>query len=239
MGSMKEEMEKVVNNKKQVAGLVLRLPTIKKVETVAKQEVIDRAVADIRQYLADIPGHMIELASRIQKIQKASPEERIVRSSELKALEDEVAAHLNADNEALRNAAKKAYEMAMFPVLADISVAELLAHKPGKAFLPVPDVDNGRRFLPGGVMLVESNGRVAKAVKASGGFQKIMEEIIKEEVFMPIYVLAFRNLNKPDKMSDEKFRLARILHAILRRGVAEAQARQEKEVVKERLENLS
>ncbi len=230
--SIKEAMEKVGDkvqqvvhntNIKQAASLILRVPTIKKVEATAEQqEIIDKAVADVRQYLADIPGHMTELVFRIRKIQKASPEEQMVRSSELKALEVEIAAHLNADQELLRNAAKKAYDIANIRILANISVIELSANKPGKIFLAIPNLDS-RRFLPGGILLAESDGKVVKAIAAVGGFQKILEEIIESKVFVPVWALASGYLNKPANMADDKFRLVRILHAILRRGIAEAQ----------------
>ncbi|MCX6813343.1 MAG: hypothetical protein NTV77_02605 [Candidatus Azambacteria bacterium] len=221
-----DKIQKVVNNKdiKQAASLILRVPPIKKVgATAEKQEIIDKAVADVRQYLADIPGHMDELVSRIRKIQEASPEERVVRFSELKALEAEVAAHLNVDNEVLRSAAKKAHEIANMRALANISVAEISANKQGKTFLVISDLDNGRKFLPGGVLLAESDGKAVRTVKAVGGFQKIMEEIIESRVFIPVWALNSRYFDKPANMAEEKFRLARILHAILRQGIAEAQ----------------
>jgi len=199
----------------------VRIPTIRSIKETT-------AVAEKRQYIGDIGPHMAGLVVRIRGIQTASPEERAIRSQELKALEDEVFVHLNADNELLRNAAKKAYDIAMISASADISVNGLFAKKPGKVFLNVPDMDNGKEFLRGGVLLAESDGKVVRAFKTSinSGFQKIMEEVIESKVFVPIWAISSGHFNKPANMSDEKFRLAWILHAVLRRGLAAEFARQ-------------
>jgi len=308
----KAEEEKVnrVNNTKQAVGLTLRVPTIKKVETTTNQEVIDKAVADIRQYLADIPDHMTGLVSRIRKIQGASPEERAIRSSELKALEDEVLAHLNSEEELLRDAAVRAYAEAMVSTLppdkrlvaeaikgnsrlpgllelkilertsteaknavtvkvygepykvngkrdfamqlsknlsagaahaakaaheyyhgqinslkelATISVTELLARKPGLFFLTVSDKKEDEKFFPGGALLAESDGMSIKIAQVVGHFHRVLEEIRDVAAFVPISSLNSARLELSKRLSEDAFRRMRILHAVLRRGIAEAQ----------------
>ena len=247
---------------KAAKGLILRIPTIKKVETTAeKQEVIDRAVQEVRNYLTVIPSHMGDLVNRIYGIRGASPEERAVRADEFKELETEVLAHLNSTEEFLRDAAHQAYAMAMISTAppnkwlvievieggefsrlpgltelkmlepadveventvtikiygkifrvngrwefanklaeaitavaarvakkeasdikeeikrlkeaATMTVTDLLAEKPGRVFTIVPDVRSDDRFLIGGALLVESDGKNVKVLQAAGNFQR-------------------------------------------------------------------
>jgi len=103
---------------------------------------------------------------------------------------------------------------------ATISVPEMLVRKSGKFFISVPDDKNGDRFLPGGVLLGESDGRAIKVFKAIGHFQRIMGEIAETGTFVPVESLGQERLNLAKRLSDEKFKLARILHAVLRRGLA-------------------
>jgi len=103
---------------KQVNNMILRVPTIHKVETTAtKQEAIDKAVEEARRYIADIPNHMAGLVARIRGIKSASVEEQAIRSKELKDLENEVLEHLNFGEGLLANAARQAYAMAMVKTL--------------------------------------------------------------------------------------------------------------------------
>ncbi len=236
---MKEKMEraqevKEVNDKaksKQIANMILRVPVIRKIETTAaKQEIIDKAVAEARQYIADIPNHMESLVSRIRKIRAASPEEQAIRSGELKALEDEVLAHLNSGEELLANAARRAHDLAVdstLSFLANISVAEMLTRKPGRVFMNISDTRDGKRFLPGGRLLVESDGKVVKVVEAYGNFQRIITEIAEAKTFVLVETLSRERFGDSGRIPEEKFRLCRILHAVLRRGVAEAQKEEE------------
>jgi len=312
-----EEVKKAgKETKPKTANLVLRVPAICKIETVAGQEVVDKAVTEARQYIADIPNHMEGLVSRIRKIRAALPEEQAIRSKELRVLEDEVLAHLNSGEELLVNAAQQAYALAMvstlppdkrvvmdtikgngnsrlpgllglkvlelvavgnanaksavtvkvygetykvggsrdfatklagnlsagaaqaakaahefyhgevaaFKAQATISDVELLAKKPGQVSIPVPDVKDGEKFLPGGVLLVESDGRNIKVLKACGHFQRIMTEIAEAGAFVPIESLSRDRLELTKRLSEDAFRRVRILHAVLRRGIAEAQA---------------
>ncbi len=291
----------------------VRIPTIRSIkETVA--------VAEKRQYIADIPAHIGALVNRIRLIQMASPEERAIRSKELKDLEDEVLAHLNSDDELLKSAARQAYAMAMvstlppdkrlvaetisnsnrssrLPGLLEIkileqvtdteaktnggtvtikvygdtykvggswdfaaklaenlsiraanaakaahefyhgevgalkaqttisvadSVAETQDRKSGRFFLSISDAKSGDRFLPGGALLAESNGEEIKVLQARGHFRRIMTEIAEAKAFVSVDSLN-RERFEGGGLSDEKFRLCRILHAVLRRGIAEAQ----------------
>ena len=311
MSAMKEAFEKADSKVQKVvknANLFLRVPTIKKVETIAvEQKVIDKAVANARQYLADIPDHMTGLVARIRGIRSASPEERAICSSELKNLEDEVMVHLDSEDELLGGAARQAYALAMVSTLppdkrvvmetikgnsnshlpgllglkilepvgdaknvftvkvygdtykvggsrdfatklaenlsagaahaakaahefyhgeveglkaqATVSVAEMMARKYGCFFLDVPDLKDGGRFLPGGALLAESDGRVIRVLQACGHFQKIILEIAESGVFVPINSLNQKWLELEKRPSEEKLRLARILHAVLRRGI--------------------
>lgn len=112
-----------------------------------------------------------------------------------------------------------------------ISVAELLAEKPGRPFLTVSDVRNGDRFLPGGALLAESDGRVVKVSRAIGHFRRIMTEIAEAQVFISVESLSRERFESGGGLSDERFRLCQILHTVLRRGIAEAQAGAQKETV--------
>ena len=299
MGTLQDELKK---NGKKVENVVnnplnLRIPTIKKVEVTAEQDAIDKAVAGARQYIADIPGHMAGLVSRIQAIQGTSSEERAIRSKELKDLEEEVLAHLGAEDKLLGEAARQAYVMATIATLlpdeqailaaidgnsrlpgllalgvlsgaddkkntnivkvfgkiyavnsnkateivhkirkvvgeaygnkiaeikakATISVAELLAGKSGRVFINAPDEKINDRFLPGGVLLVQSDGKVIRVVEFLGHFQQLMPEITEAGTFFPVDSLNRERLELAKRLSDDKFRKARILHAVLRRGVA-------------------
>lgn len=278
----------------------VRIPTINKVkETVA--------VAEKRQYIVDIPYHIRGLVNRIRHIQMASLEEQAICSSELKALEDEVLAHLNSGDELLKSAACQAYAIAMVETLppnkrlvmetiksngnrlpgllglkilepvgdaknvftvkiygdtykvggsrdfaaklaenlsagvahaakiayefyhseveglkaqATISVAELLVKKPGRVFMTVSDVKDGSRFLPGGALLAESDGRTVEVVKTVGHFARIMSEIAEAGMFVSIESLSHERPELAKRLPEDAFRRVRIFHAILRRGIA-------------------
>ena len=310
----KKEFKEVKVVEKAAKGLTLRIPTIKKVETTAeKQEVIDKAVQDVRNYLTVIPSHMGDLVSRARGIRGASKEERAVRADELKELEAEVLAHLNSEEELLRDAARQAYAMAMastappnkrlvvevieggefsrlpglleFRMLepvtdestkgamtikvygktyrvngrrewanklaevitaaatraaerarewykeeisgleeaATITLADLLAEKPGRVFVTVSDVKNGVQFMPGGALLIESDGTKVKTLEARGHFQRVLSEIAEAGSTIPVSSLSKEKLYLGKSLPEDVFRHCQILHAILRRGVAEAQ----------------
>lgn len=281
----------------------VRIPTINKVKETA-------AVAEKRQYIVDIPDHIRGLVNRIRHIQMASLEEQAICSSELKALEDEVLAHLNSGDELLKSAACQAYATAMVETLpadkrlvvetikgnsnsrlpgllslkilepagdaknvftvkvygdtykvggsrdfatklaenlsagaahaakiayefyhseveglkaqATISVAELLVKKPGRVFMTVSDVKDGSRFLPGGALLAESDGRTVEVVKTVGHFARIMSEIAEAGMFVSIESLSHERPELAKRLPEDAFRRVRILHAVLRRGIAEA-----------------
>ncbi|MFH1284531.1 MAG: hypothetical protein ABIH78_03005 [Candidatus Peregrinibacteria bacterium] len=224
MDSMKEALENagVLKTKaKQVSPAPndVRIPTIRSIKETT-------AVAEKRQYITDIPNHMTGLVFRIRGIRGASAEERAIRSKELKALEDEVLTHLNSEEELLANAARRAHDLAMdstLLLLANVSVAEMLTRKPGRVFMNVSDTRDGERFLPGGRLLMESNGKAVKVVEAYGNFQRIMTEIAKARVFIPIESLSHERLELAKRLPEDAFRRARILHTVLRRGIAEAQ----------------
>ncbi len=103
---------------------------------------------------------------------------------------------------------------------ATISIVELLARKPGKFFLNVPDLKDGEKFLPGGALLAESDGKMIHTSKAVGHFSRIMEEIRKAVVFISVDSLSQERLNLVKRLPEDTFRRIRILHAILRRGLA-------------------
>jgi len=278
----------------------VRIPTINKVKETA-------AVAEKRQYIVDIPYHIRGLVNRIRHIQMASLEEQAICSSELKALEDEVLAHLNSGDELLKSAACQAYAIAMVETLppnkrlvmetiksngnrlpgllglkilepvgdaknvftvkiygdtykvggsrdfaaklaenlsagvahaakiayefyhseveglkaqATISVAELLVKKPGRVFMTVSDVKDGSRFLPGGALLAESDGRTVEVVKTVGHFARIMSEIAEAGMFVSIESLSHERPELAKRLPEDAFRRVRIFHAILRRGIA-------------------
>jgi len=272
----------------------------------------------VRQYLADISGHMMDMVRRVREIWSATIEEFLIRSDELRNLEDEVLAHLNANEGPLLTAACQAYAMAMVSTMppnkkaveetikgggksrlpglirmgilepakegpgyeivvrvyggafkvnggnrefslkiakglsmgaeraaktayknfqeeaeelksrAVISVSELLARKSGPFYMSVSDGKNGERFLPGGVLLGDSDGRAIKIIQAIGHFQKIMNEIAEAGTFISVDSLNHDRLELAKRLPDDKFRQARILHAILRRGVAEAKGKEAK-----------
>ena len=302
MGTLEEGLRK---NGKKISEIVnnplnLRIPLIKKVEETAEQKDIDRAVVNARQYVADIPGHMRYLVARIQAIQATSSEERAIREKELRELEEEVLAHLDA-NGITGEAARQAYVMAIIATLrsdepailagingdshlpgllklgalsemvddrkvattvkvfgktyavnggaameianklrklvgeaygnkieaikakATISVADLLAGKSGRAFINAPDGKDGDRFLPGGVLLVQSDGKVVRVLEFLGHFQKIMAEIFEAKTFLMVKSLNESHLILGDKDPKSIRKHLKILHAVLRRGIIEAQ----------------
>jgi len=102
---------------------------------------------------------------------------------------------------------------------ATISVVELLARKPGKLFLAVPDMKDEKKFLPGGALLAESDGKTVQAIQAVGHFSKIIGEIIKAVTFVSIDSLNQERLNLVKRLPEDMFRRIRILHAVFRRGL--------------------
>lgn len=109
---VKTNYPSVIKGKVQI--LNLRIPMIRRVETTAeKREVLDKAVAEVRQYIAAIPDHMSDLVARVETINGVSHEERAIRANEFKELESEVLTHLNSEEEILRSAARWAYAKAL------------------------------------------------------------------------------------------------------------------------------
>lgn len=299
MKTLQEGLEKNGNKIGKIVNspLNLRIPTIKKVEVTAEQKVIDEVVVAARQYIAEISEHMAGLVSRVNAILVASSEERAIRARELKELEEEILAHLGAEDKLLGEAAKQAYVMAVTATLrsderailavingdahlpgllkigalsemvddrkvattvkvfgktyavnggraqeiagklrklvgeaygnkieaikakATISVAELLAGKSGHAFINAPDGKDGDRFLPGGVLLVQSDGKTVRVLEFLGHFQKIMAEIFEEKTFLLVKSLSEEHLFLGEKMPENTRRHVKILHSILRRGI--------------------
>lgn len=129
--------------------------------------------------------------------------------------------------DALKEALKKAMEKEVEKIRAKAKTTkeELIAGKPGLTLVNVPDEKEGKRFLGGGVLLVESNSKAVRPVEFLGHFQKIMTEIYEADVFISAASLRFDQLNLPE-LSPEKIRLCRIFHSILRRGLAAEFARQ-------------
>lgn len=116
-------------------------------------------------------------------------------------------------------------EVAAFKTKATVSVAEMRERIPGRFFLDVPDLkEDGGKFLPGGALLAESDGRMIKVVQACGHFQRIITEIAEAGAFVPIESLSRERLELTKRLSEDAFRRVRILHAVLRRGIVEAQA---------------
>lgn len=312
MDSMRGAIENagVLKKKEKQVSLApnVCIPVIRKVKETT-------AVSEKRQYIADIPAHMSDLVSQVRHIQMASLEEQAIRSSELKALEDEVLAHLSSGEELLANAARQAYALAMVSTLpldkrivmqtiksngnsrlpglfdlkiliepvgdakknsitvkiyndtykvngsrdfaiklvrdlsagaaraakaahefyhgevaalkvqATISIAELKSRKSGRIFLDVSDLKEGTRFLPGGSLLAESDGKVIKVIQASGHFRHVMAEMAEAGTFVPIESLGQERVELAKRLPEDAFRRVRILHAVLRRGIAEARAK--------------
>lgn len=301
---------------KKPAVVNITVTKIKKVQVTAKREELDRVAEDVRQYLAGIHEHMMNLISRIREISAATLEEWMIRSDELKKLEDEVLSHLNADAGPLLTAARQAYARAMVETLpadkravleaikgggkpsrlpglvgigvlapakgqepkydivvkvygesykvvggrefalkiaetlsdkagkaakaahdnyhgaaaelkaqATITVVQLLGRRPGQVAIDAPDAEipdgkGGKKFLPGGVVLVESDGEFVKVVRSVGHFSRIMEEIAKAETFISVASLSQERVVLTKRLPEDAFRRIRILHAVIRRGLA-------------------
>ncbi len=127
------------------------------------------------------------------------------------------------------HAAKAAHEfyhgeVAALKTQTTISIAEMLARKSGCFFLDVSDVRDGNRFLSGGALLAESDGKTIKILQARGHFKRTMTEIAEAEIFVFVESLN-RERFEGGGLSDEIFRLCWILHAVLRRGITEAQTK--------------
>lgn len=98
----------------------------------------------------------------------------------------------------------------------------------GRFAITVPDDKSGEKVLLGGILLVESDGKSVKILQAAGHFQRFMEEIRDANTFVSVSSLSEDRLPFiPDK---ELFQRVRILHAVLRRGLEEA----EKEAAREK-----
>ena len=104
-----------------------------------------------------------------------------------------------------------------------MTVADLLAGKPGRVFMTVPGVKNSDRFLPGGDLLAESDGTKVKVPEARGNFQRVMSEIAETGCTIPVSSLGEEKLDLGKRLPEDVFRHCLILHTVLRRGVAEAQ----------------
>lgn len=224
---MKDAMERANQKKaKREEGKIIHVPVIREIKPAGEKEVIAKDVAEARQYIAAIPNHMLELVSRIREIQAASLEEKAIRAKELKELDDEVNSHLNADTELLANAARRAHDVAMdstLPLLANITIAEMLAKKPGRIFLNIPDVKDGEKIHRGGRLLAASNGKTIGVIEAYGGFFRIMTEIVKARALVPIESLNEEQFAGDERLPDWKLRLCRIFHSVLRRGIDQTQ----------------
>ncbi|MDO8743428.1 MAG: hypothetical protein Q7J30_02680 [Candidatus Azambacteria bacterium] len=323
MGTLQDELKK---NGKKVENIInsplnLRIPTIKKVEVTADQEAIDKAVASARQYIADIFAHMTGLVTRLRVIESVSVEERAIRAKELEELEEEILAHLGAEDKLLGEAARQAYVMATIATLpsdeqailsaigggnshlpgllkigafsevvdgkknanivkvfgktytvnggragevanklrkligeaygkkieaikakATISIDELFNNKPGLVFVnipdefvPVPNSKDGKKFLGGGALLVKSDGKVVRVAEFVGHLYSLMTKIAAAKVFMPIWKIEDRFVEKPSGMDEEMFYLYKKFHNFLRRGTAKVRevrqaARNEKHI---------
>jgi len=298
MDNMKDAIEGAGKLKAKKPAAVktidISVPKIKQVRPTAKREEINRVAEDVRKYLAEIPSHMMDLVGRIRDIFAASLEEWLIRSDELRKLEDEVLSHLNADPGPLLTAARQAYALAMVSTLpadkkgvaetikgggksrlpglirvgvleptkepkydivvkvygdsykvvggrefaihiaealsngaakaakaahdqyhsavaelktqATISIVELLARKPGKFFLTVPDLKEGEKFLPGGALLAESDGKMIHMSEAVGHFSRVMGEIIKAEGFVSVDSLSRERVELTKRLPEDAFR---------------------------------
>ncbi|MFH1392997.1 MAG: hypothetical protein ABIG73_01260 [Patescibacteria group bacterium] len=122
---------------------------------------------------------------------------------------------------------------------ATITVVELLRRKPGKFFLNVPDLRDGEKFLPGGALLAESDGEDIWGIQAIGHFSRIMGEIAEAEAFVSIASLSQDRLNLAKRLPEDAFRRIRILHAVIRRGLADEFARQKPTITARPAETLA
>lgn len=117
----KEIKEKTMSEKEgkaemtsKAGGITLRIPPMQKIITTAENKaVMEKAVNEVKNYLANIPIHMTDLVDRVANIRAASPEEKTVRAEELRELEGEILAHLSGSDEVIVTAAKEAYALAM------------------------------------------------------------------------------------------------------------------------------
>ncbi|MBI4919856.1 hypothetical protein HY838_01005 [Candidatus Azambacteria bacterium] len=104
---------------------------------------------------------------------------------------------------------------------ANISIIEMFDGKSGKIFVDVPDAVDGQKFLAGGALLAESDGRIVRVAAATGHFSKIVAEIMAAKTFIYLKSLKKERFWAGERLSDDAFRLCRILHSVLRRGIAE------------------
>lgn len=121
-------------------------------------------------------------------------------------------------------------------------------HNPRKVFVPgtrcsvmldIPTVEKGQR-MPGGSMLVESNGENIRVVAAIGYFQKTMQEIADAGIFIPISSLKEERFRYKKGLSDQDNYYCRVLHNMLRRAKAaldEKAMREESEAPAEKAEH--
>lgn len=227
MGNLKEELKK---NGKKIEKIVnsplnLRIPAISKVEVTAEQAAIDKAVAAARGYIAEIPGHMGGLVSRVQAIWIAPPEERAIRAKELKELEEEILAHLGAEDKLLGEAAKQAYVMAFLATLpankeAILAVIRRDAHLPGLLKLGVlREVDGadknsmvtvkvfGKPYMVTGGRVAEIAGKIRKIAGEAYGHE--IEKIRSRADISIGELLAGKSglvfISSPDGKSPERF----------------------------------
>lgn len=171
----------------------------------------------------DLPGLLkLDMATETDKKGEAPIVKFDGRSFQMNG--GQAAERANALKAAVRKAC--AAKVAEIKAKAKITKEGFLAGKPGVTFIDVPDEfvehpnsKDGKKFLGGGALLVRSDGKVVRPAEFLGHFQAIMTEIQEAEIFISVRQLHSERLSLPE-ISSETFRLCRIFHSILRRGLA-------------------
>lgn len=104
-----------------------------------------------------------------------------------------------------------------------LSIAELKAGKDGRIILETPNHQHRERFFKGGFLLLElsSEGQI-RVLDGAGGCQRIARQLAEAGVFIWNTQLDSERLEMKERLPEEVFRNALILHGLIYRGVAEA-----------------
>lgn len=152
-----------------------------------------------------------------------------------------IAAAIEAVWERAKEAGREFYSNLLVKLRAeatkDYAVSDLLAGKAGRLVLLVPDStrivkdkESGKEKeipLPGGTVLVESDGKTVKFIRCIGHFQRIVTEIADAGRLLQVYTLSEDKLNLGQRVDQETFRHLTIMHSILRRGIVAGLERME------------
>lgn len=104
---------------------------------------------------------------------------------------------------------------------ATVKDFQLLASgTPGRYAVEIPDQRDGDKVQPGGTLLAESDGKSVFVLEAVGHFSRVMREIRNAGTRIMVESLSEEKFKAPQRLGQDEFRLSRILHSVVRSGLA-------------------